>query len=130
MYYPYFRGKQFELIAIRESADLLKASGFVPIIEPVRESLGGLSKALGALTDAETQAVVIINPQHGDHKQNGATIGALLEHDYRESAAIRPGILLTNKISTCKALRLIDNYRSVGATLIHSGFTDSRALGV
>ena len=33
MYYPYFRGKQFELIAIRESATLLADSSFVPIVE-------------------------------------------------------------------------------------------------
>ncbi len=65
MYYPYFRGKQFELIAIRESADLIASSGFVPIIEPVRESLSGLEKALGALADAGAQAVVVINPRHG-----------------------------------------------------------------
>jgi hypothetical protein len=42
MYHPYFRGKQFELITIRESAKLLSDYKFIPIIEPVRESLGSL----------------------------------------------------------------------------------------
>ena len=42
MYFPYFRGKQYELIAIRESAELLALSGFVPIIEPVKESFNSL----------------------------------------------------------------------------------------
>ena len=32
MYFPYFRGKQYELIAIRETAALLQELGFVPII--------------------------------------------------------------------------------------------------
>ena len=41
MYYPYFRGKQYELISIRET---FASSGFVPIIEPVKESLGALEK--------------------------------------------------------------------------------------
>ena len=38
MYFPYLRGKQFELIAIRELAEMLAASGkIIPIIEPVKE---------------------------------------------------------------------------------------------
>jgi len=48
MYYPYFRGKQFDLLTVREMAPLLSASGFCPIIEPVRDVLGGLTKALDA----------------------------------------------------------------------------------
>jgi hypothetical protein len=42
MYHPYFRGKQYELITIRELAPLFKAAGFCPIIEPVKETLSGL----------------------------------------------------------------------------------------
>jgi hypothetical protein len=41
MYHPYFRGKQYELITVRETAPVLAASNFVPIIEPVKEALGG-----------------------------------------------------------------------------------------
>ncbi|MGO2034986.1 MAG: sce7725 family protein [Brevibacterium sp.] len=128
MYYPYFRGKQFELIAIRESAALIAASGFVPIIEPVRESLGGLGKALKALNDAGAEAVVVINPRYGDHKQNGDGITALLERDYHGNNAIRPGILLTSEMPTDQALTRIAEHSVAGTTLIHSGFTDSRAL--
>ena len=46
MYHPYFRGKQFELITIRETAETLAKSGFVPIIEPVKEAFGGLQRTL------------------------------------------------------------------------------------
>jgi hypothetical protein len=66
MYCPYFRGKQYELIAVREMAPILAAAGFRPIIEPVRESLGGLHKALAAVTEADGHAIVIVNPHHGD----------------------------------------------------------------
>ena len=38
MYFPYLRGKQFELIAIRELAEMISASGkIIPVIEPVKE---------------------------------------------------------------------------------------------
>ena len=74
MYRPYFRGKQFELITIRESAGLLARSGFVPIIEPVKESLNGLARALSAICEAGGQAIVIVNPLHGDHAGGGSGI--------------------------------------------------------
>lgn len=46
MYYPYFRGKQFELLAIRDTANVMAEAGFTPIIEPVREALNGLERTL------------------------------------------------------------------------------------
>ncbi|QBE48238.1 sce7725 family protein [Leucobacter triazinivorans] len=128
MYYPYFRGKQFELIAIRESANLIADSGFVPIIEPVRESLGGLEKALKALADVGAEAVVVVNPRHGDHRENGENIAGLLEQEYRGNDAISAGILLTSETNASRALSLTRNFSAAGTTLIHAGFTESRAL--
>lgn len=128
MYYPYFRGKQFELIAIRESASLIAGSGFVPIIEPVRESLSGLEKALSALSDAGAEAVVIVNPRHGDHSDNGEQIANLLELNYRENDGINAGILLTNETTVKQAVALMNNFEACGTSLIHAGFTDARIL--
>ena len=66
MYRPYFRGKQYELITIRETADLLAKANFVPIIEPVKETLSGLTRALKAICDANGKVIVVVNPFHGD----------------------------------------------------------------
>lgn len=66
MYHPYFRGKQYELMAIREMAPLLHSAGFCPVIEPVREPLSGLRKALDAVVRAGGRAVVVVNPHYGD----------------------------------------------------------------
>lgn len=128
MYYPYFRGKQFELIAIRESARLIADSGFVPIIEPVRESLGGLEKALGSLADAGAEAVVVVNPRYGDHRENGENIAGLLEDTYRENDTISAGILLTTETSLVPAMNLARKFSAARTTLIHAGFADSKAL--
>ena len=40
MYFPYLRGKQFELIALREASNLLEKNKtkVSPIIEPVKDS--------------------------------------------------------------------------------------------
>lgn len=128
MYYPYFRGKQFELIAIRECAELIALSGFVPIIEPVRESLGGLERALKALTDVGAQAIVVVNPRHGDHRNDGESIAALLEKGYGDNDAVRAGILLTNETSVTQAVDQLSRHQEASTALIHAGFTEGRAL--
>ena len=48
MYYPYLRGRQFELLALRDFAESLQgsASQVFPIIEPVRENKNSLKRRL------------------------------------------------------------------------------------
>lgn len=128
MYYPYFRGKQFELIAIREAASLLADSNFVSIIEPVRASLGNLDKTLECLTGVKAQAIVVVNPQYGDHQNNFESISELLRQRYQDSDEISAGILLTSKTSLDQALALTEEFNRCGTTLIHAGFTKPSAL--
>jgi putative ATP-binding protein len=128
MYYPYFRGKQFELIAIRESAKLIVDSGFVPIIEPVRESLSSLDKTLGSLAEAGAETIVVVNPRHGYHRENGEGIADLLEQNYRDNDAISVGILLTSQMDVNRVVDMVQTFGSAYITLVHAGFTDPRAL--
>ena len=128
MYYPYFRGKQYELITIRENAELLCNSGFVPIIEPVKEPLSGLEKTLSAVVDAEGEVIVIVNPYHGDHSRNANSIQSLLQDVFEENGSISQGILLTDDVSVAEAVELCDSYDANNVSLIHSGFTSAKAL--
>lgn len=66
MYYPILRGKQFELIALRELAENLAPNFICPVIEPVRGNLGPLRKTIDTLSSYGIQPVVIINPCIGD----------------------------------------------------------------
>lgn len=66
-YYPYFRGKQFELICIRENAELISDRGFTPIIEPVRDSPVGLLRAVDALKSESANFLIVANPTVGHH---------------------------------------------------------------
>ena len=95
MFYPYFRGKKFELITIRETAQLMGDSGFVPIIEPVKEAMNGLDRALGAVCEADGSAILIVNPDYGDHAGNGVNISTMLTNRF-SGKAIKAGILLNN----------------------------------
>jgi len=128
MYHPYFRGKQFELITIREMAEFLATNNFTPVIEPVRESLGGLEKALKAVCDAEGRAIVIVNPYHGDHQENGESITTLLQEKFTEGEHISAGILLRSEMTVNEVMTLYNKHESHRPVLIHAGFTDPRAL--
>ncbi|MHC2539139.1 sce7725 family protein [Bradyrhizobium diazoefficiens] len=127
IYYPYFRGKQFELITIRESAALLARANFEPIIEPVKESLNGLDRALRSVIEAEGRAIVILNPYHGDHSENGMNIQALLENQFADHAdTIAAGILLKKDMTVGEAINLYQTYPEQGTTFIHAGFSDGK----
>ncbi|MDZ4820086.1 MAG: sce7725 family protein [Planctomycetota bacterium] len=128
MYYPYFRGKQFELITIRETATLMAESHFVPIVEPVKEALGGLDRALKAVCDANGGAIVIVNPFHGEHSNNGAEISTLLQDGYAKNAAVEVGILLRDGMSIQQTVECCSQHNNHPLTLVHAGFTQAKAL--
>lgn len=128
MYYPYFRGKQFELITIRESAPLLANQDFIPIIEPVRESLSSLKKTLNAICSADGKAILIVNPFHGDHSEDGTGILTMLQESFRSNDAIRAGILLRSSMMIDEVTACIDRYKAHDPVIVHAGFTEPRAL--
>ena len=128
MYHPYFRGKQFELITIREMAPLMAKVGFLPIIEPVREALKGLERALTEICKADGQAIVVVNPFHGDHAEDGVSISALLEKDFLDKGGITAGILLQNDMDTAAALTCYQRHKAHSPTFIHAGFTEAKIL--
>ncbi|PPH80468.1 sce7725 family protein [Rathayibacter sp. AY1D9] len=128
MYHPYFRGKQFELIALRESASLIADANFVPIIEPVRETLTSLERALRGLADAGARAIVIVNPRHGEMKADGTSISSFLEQNYRGNDAISAGVLLLSETSAEVAKYLVDYHVAHPQAIIHAGFTEPKLL--
>ncbi len=67
MYFPFLRGKQFELIALREIAGIIAGGNTInPIIEPVKKKTSTYSKTLDVLQEANINFTVIINPSVGD----------------------------------------------------------------
>ncbi len=71
MYFPFLRGKQFELIALREFAGQISDPNSVkPIIEPVRKKTSTYSKTLDVLQQKNINFTIIINPSVGDNINN------------------------------------------------------------
>jgi len=67
MYYPYLRGKQFELLALREFAsDYAVNCQVFPIIEPVKSSFNSIKIAIKKLKENNVSFALILNPKKGD----------------------------------------------------------------
>lgn len=128
MYHPYFRGKQYELITVRELAPSLAASNFVPIIEPVKEALAGLEKTLQAVCAADGKAIVVVNPYHGVYAEAGENISALLKKSFSRQSGIDAGILLKKNMTARDILACCKEHEQHDLTLIHAGFTDAKGL--
>lgn len=66
MYFPYLRGRQFELIAVRELLDKkIIDNKVVPIIEPVKLT-STLVKTLQTYTAKKHQIALVMNPEVGE----------------------------------------------------------------
>ena len=69
MYFQYLRGKQYELLALRDFAIGNRSKEkVVPIIEPVKQQFGGLNTAISTMLDSGLQFAMILNPKDGDFK--------------------------------------------------------------
>lgn len=128
MYHPYFRGKLNELITVRETAELMAQRNFVPIIEPVKEALGGLKRTLDAVVSVDGKAVVIVNPFHGDFSGDAQSISELLEEHFKKKDGISAGVLLKGGMTTPEAITCCETHKDHPLALIHGGFTDAKGL--
>jgi hypothetical protein len=62
VYFPLLRSKTNELVAIKESAEILKQGNVIPIVEPIKE-LGSFPKYI---SDNDIPCFIIVNPFVGD----------------------------------------------------------------
>lgn len=66
MYYPYLRGRQFELITIRDLAIENALEKVMPVIEPVKESFNSLNLANSVFAESSFSPFLIMNPLVGE----------------------------------------------------------------
>lgn len=115
-YFPYLRGKQFELLAIRESSEVIARNDFMPIIEPVRSATSGLGRVLSALDEAQGKCCVIINSQLGSAPSSGESLNFL--EGYRDSDRVVPAILFPSDLHDVVTQRIQEWGRVV---VVHRG---------
>lgn len=65
-YYPVIRGRQYDLIALREAVQNQLSAHIIPIIEPVKD-IAALPRTIAAFAKAQHPLFVIQNPQVGQY---------------------------------------------------------------
>jgi hypothetical protein len=128
MYYPYFRGKQYELITIRENAERMSRAAIVPILEPVKQNVSGLRRALEALVEHNIRFVLIVNPQCGELCDiDPALIHDLINNTLSKYRNFSLGYIV-NQDTSLSDVTNICKTTSHPVTIVHSGYQRSREL--
>src|SRR5262245_19024774 len=95
MYFPYFRGKQYELVVIRECAAILARAGFTPVLEPVKEDKRGLLKTVEAIAEANAPLILVLNPKHGSIQDSPRFMESFVDNELADFQMVQLGVLLT-----------------------------------
>lgn len=105
MYYPYLRGKQFELIALRDISEKYpECECLCPIIEPVKYSFNGLTTAVKKMFDNEFKFALILNPMEGEFKRGGKDILSEIPELEESKEKWTPAFLFQNNLSIIKSI--------------------------
>jgi len=124
MYFPFLRGKQFELIAIRELSDSLssKRDKISPIIEPVKDSFTTLRSTLEALKSADVNFNLIVNPIVGDLTNNCDDIYDLIKDVLDDYTNFQIAFYVNDTKNIGESLRLAKkiNFDFNGFSFIHT----------
>ncbi|MFJ1378871.1 sce7725 family protein [Capnocytophaga canimorsus] len=126
MYQPYIRGKQFELIGIRELIpDVLlpNKDKISPIIEPVKDS-STLKNTLKSLVQSDINFTFIINPQVGTFTDTVKILN-ILKDCIGGYLNFQIGIIFHDKINHQYLIDLLHKFRSnISLSLIHNTIFD------
>lgn len=128
MYYPYLRGKQFELLMLREMAPKIAQWGFTPVIEPVKKNFPVLKRALDELCNNNCNFVLIANPFVGDMSHDSSTlIDEIINNHLADYENFSIGIHLSSENTLDQANHLLNQFdRQV--SIIHNGFSEGKKL--
>jgi hypothetical protein len=128
MYFPYLRGKQFELIALREGSGLLakNKTKVSPIIEPVKDSTTFKTTIID-LKNKNVNFTVIINPKVGDLQGSTSSILTILSKELAVYKNFQLGIILSGKENHKNLITTLKKFDSIlhGLTLIHNATYDN-----
>lgn len=129
MYYPYLRGKQNELILLRENAELISKSKINPIIEPVKSNLNPLVKTINRLIETNCKFTLILNPSCGDFAFDSSELIEYLQKEkVFEYESVNIALLCDGETTLEDIKSFLDYFPEQKLSFIHNGFTDGKEL--
>lgn len=122
IYFPYLRGKQYELIALRDLCEFTQDNSILsPIIEPVKKFNTTLSKTLSCLKEHGVNFNFIFNPQEpkgeiqpNDYDAYMTSVIAVLD-GYEN---YQPAFLINERINISSIIESINTHQLKNISLI------------
>jgi hypothetical protein len=123
MYQPYLRGKQFELIGIKDLIKPVlypKKDKVSPIIEPVKDS-STLKTTLKLLADNDINFTVIVNPQVGTFIDSNAIFN-VIRNSFGKITNYQIGVIFHSRIDHEKYVEILRQYADIipALSIIHN----------
>ena len=129
MYYPYLRGKQFELILLRDNAELIAKHNIHPIVEPVKSDFKALARAFKVLNKKKVPCTLIVNPQAGEKPVKFSNIlEELIDDSFRNYKYLSIGYMLYAESKITGLVTLLDKYPSSSFSILHYGYTNGKEI--
>jgi len=122
MYFPYLRGKQEEVIALREVADIIGQSSVIPIVEPVKSTastIRRLSDVASSIITNGGQIIVIINPRVGELRNNNVPLVQMINSDFASDTNFLLGLIVDDATPLVTIQNTINTYGATRIAVIH-----------
>ena len=127
MYFPYFRGKQYELVLLKEQANkTLKSGKIIPVIEPVKENLNPLQRAIEQFNINDITYMLIVNPENGDFKHDNENLLNFIKQLQDNNLIIAIIASATTKLEDVR--RYLDTFKDYKIAILHKSFLDATEL--
>jgi hypothetical protein len=126
-YFPYLRGKQNELMALRELAEEIAESGKVlPIIEPVNRN-GTTRISLDRYIEVSMPFLLICNPLCGEFEGNPDALfgGVMAEVSLMEYDNWTPTLCIRRESSAAEISAFQERYQEYEVAVIYNGLPTS-----
>lgn len=129
MYYPYLRGKQFELILLRDNAEFIAENNIHPIIEPVKSDFKALIRAFKILNEKGVNCTLVVNPQAGQEPVKTANIlEKLIDDSFKDYQNLSIGYILHAKSKIADLIALLKKHGAFNFSILHYGYTNGKEV--
>ncbi len=121
MYYPLLRGKQFELLAVRETmGEVVSANNVLPLIEPVNSNFRDILLLAKELETKKLGFILIVNPQTGDLAYSTEKVNNLVSELNQVNNHIRFAYWISGDTSEDSVSKFLNSYSNHLTYLVHA----------
>lgn len=102
----------------------------IPIIEPVKKNLAPLEKAIGSLAKENVPFILIVNPRHGDFKNDSLPLFSnLIDTTLKDYEDFSLGYIVDAESTLINIKSFLDDNTNRNIALIHNGYPKAKELG-